>query len=175
MPTKYELQAELRSLAKGIIHIPITQLKKGELEQRIALFRGYKQDTEALPAAPKSKTGSPGPRDIPIADTKIAAGGAGAGAGAEFGIRVPVPPSERPTNKRPLGRPKLAKPRTQIRHMEDAELDAEGSLFPSVAKAAAERAERAERAEKPAPPASKSSEDDALALKVMRMLKAMRE
>jgi len=172
MPTKYELQAELRALAKGIIHIPITQLKKGELEQRIALFKGYKEDTEALPPAPKSKTGSPGPRDIPIADTKIAAGGAGAGAGVEVGIRVPVAPSERPTNKRPLGRPKLAKPRTQIRHMEDAELDAEGSLFPTVAKAAAERAERTERA---APPASKSSEDDALALKVMRMLKAMRE
>jgi len=169
MPTKYELQAELRALAKGIIHIPITQLKKGELEQRIALFKGYKEDTDALPAAPKSKTGSPGPRDIPIADSKIVAGGSGAGAGAEVGIRVPVPPSARPTNKRPLGRPKVPPARTQIRHMEDAELDAEGSMFPTVAKAAAERAE------KPAVPASKGSEDDVLALKVMRMLKAMRD
>jgi hypothetical protein len=166
MPTKYELQAELRSLSKGIINMPITSLKKNDLEQRIALFKGFKGEAEKLPPVENAKGGPLGPRKVPVAETAITAAG-GAGAGAEIGIRVPGAPAERPTNKRPAGRPKVSKPRISVRHIEEGELTADTApLFPGVTKAAARR-------EVPAAPASGS--DDELALKVMRMLRAMRE
>jgi len=169
MPTKYELQAELRALSKGIINMPITSLKKHDLEQRIALFKGFKGEAEKLPPVEKAKTGPLGPRKVPVADSTITAAG-GAGAGAEIGIRVPGAPAERPTNKRPPGRPKISKPRISVQHVEDGELTADAApLFPGVTKAAAKR-------EVPAGPAGPASgSDDELALRVMKMIKAMRE
>lgn len=70
MPTKYELQAELRELNRGFPRIPISRLKMHELEAHIDAVKKIKSETEAiLPTKkPVHGGGPPGPRPIPVDD-----------------------------------------------------------------------------------------------------------
>jgi hypothetical protein len=67
MPTKYELQAELRELNRGFPRIPISKLKMHELEAHIDAVKKIKSETAAiLPTKTPSLPGPKGPRVIAV-------------------------------------------------------------------------------------------------------------
>lgn len=66
MPTKYELQAELRELNRGFPRIPISKMKMHELEATIDSVKKLKAGTSAaLVGKEPAKAGRPGARAIP--------------------------------------------------------------------------------------------------------------
>ena len=67
MPTKYELQAQLRELNRGFPRIPISKLKMHELEAHIDAVKKIKSETAAiLPTKTPSLPGPKGPRVIAV-------------------------------------------------------------------------------------------------------------
>ena len=69
MPTKYELQAQLRELNRGFPRIPISKLKMHELEAHIDAVKKIKSETDSiLPTKTPSLPGPKGPRVIPVED-----------------------------------------------------------------------------------------------------------
>lgn len=66
MPTKYELQAELRELNRGFPRVPISKMKYHELEAMIDGIRKAKGESlEALPTKTPIRPGQYPPRPIP--------------------------------------------------------------------------------------------------------------
>lgn len=67
MPTKYELQAQLRELNRGFPRIPISKLKMHELEAHIDAVKKIKAETASiLPTKTPSLPGPKGPRPIAV-------------------------------------------------------------------------------------------------------------
>lgn len=66
MPTKYELQTQLRELTRGTKPLPIGKMKKEELVREITLRERVADERDAMGPAPKAKPGPLGPRKIPI-------------------------------------------------------------------------------------------------------------
>jgi hypothetical protein len=64
MSTKYELQAELRELNRGMKALPISKMKKHELEHAIDSMRKLKIEKAATPMPPPAKGGRPASRPI---------------------------------------------------------------------------------------------------------------
>jgi hypothetical protein len=137
MPTKYELQTQLRELTRGTKPLPIGKMKKAELERELALRSKLAEEREALGPAPKAKPGPLGPRRIPVIPV----------ATDDVVIRTPKAPAKRPVSHkeaRSIGAAStLADDSRRIAsHKEamEAEEEAVGSVFPAVAKAAKIRA-----------------------------------
>ena len=71
MPTKYELQAQLRELNRGFPRIPISKLKMHELEAHIDAVKKIKSETDSiLPTKTPSLPGPKGPRAIPVEEVE---------------------------------------------------------------------------------------------------------
>jgi hypothetical protein len=71
MPTKYELQAELRELNRGFPRIPISKLKMHELEAHIDAVKKLKTGTAAAMVDKKPVGGGrPGARPIPVEEVE---------------------------------------------------------------------------------------------------------
>jgi len=69
MPSKYELQAELRELNRGYPRIPISKMKMHELEATIDSVKKLKAGTSAaLVGKEPAKAGRPGARPIHVED-----------------------------------------------------------------------------------------------------------
>lgn len=67
MPTKYELQAQLRELNRGFPRIPISKLKMHELEAHIDAVKKIKNETDAiLPTKTPAVAGRPSARPIEV-------------------------------------------------------------------------------------------------------------
>ena len=115
MPTKYELQAQLRELNRGFPRIPISKLKMHEIEAHIDAIKKVKAETEAiLPTKTPARTGPKDPRPIPVEEV----------ASGSVTIRTPkVPPV------RNVGVPKGKKPGKAITAEDDP---FHSDLFPAV-------------------------------------------
>ena len=71
MPTKYELQSELRELNRGFPRIPISKMKMHELEAMIDSVKKVKAGTAAALVDKKPVGGGrPGARPIPVEDVE---------------------------------------------------------------------------------------------------------
>jgi hypothetical protein len=113
MATKYELQAELRELNRGMKALPISRMKKHELEHTIDSMRKLKIEKAATPMPAPAKAGRPMSR--PVASESIEDDG--------FVMHVPVAPRVRQVEKR------------SVKKVAD-KLKVDGSdLFPAVTKA----------------------------------------
>jgi len=109
MATKYMLQSELRELNKGFPRIPISTLKKHELEGQIALLKKKREELDSVTPPPVKKGPLP-KRPIEIEEQEDDEGNI---------IRMPKAPAPRPTKppprppaedgKRLPGRPPKAK------------------------------------------------------------------
>jgi len=64
MSTKYELQAELRELNRGMKALPISKMKKHELEHAIDSMRKVQVEKAATPMPPPAKGGRPASRPV---------------------------------------------------------------------------------------------------------------
>ena len=92
MPTKYELQAELRELNRGFPRMAITKMKMHELEAAIDSVKKLRTGAlEALATKTPSKTGRPSSRPISVENKED----------EDVVIRVPQPPAERKTKPPP--------------------------------------------------------------------------
>jgi hypothetical protein len=67
MPTKYELQAELRELSRGSPRIAISKMKMHELEGAIDAMKKIKAE---IAGKPHATPGPKGPRTIPVDDVE---------------------------------------------------------------------------------------------------------
>lgn len=113
MPTKYELQAQLRELNRGFPRIPISKLKMHEIEAHIDAIKKVKAETEAiLPTKTPVRPGHPGPRPIPVEEVES----------GPVTIRTPKMPPVRN-----IGVPKGKKPGKAISEDPDT-----SDLFPAV-------------------------------------------
>ena len=109
MPTKYELQAQLRDLNRGYPRIPISKMKMHELEGAIDAMKKIKEEIATkTPALPGPK----GPRVIPVEDVES----------GPVTIRTPKMPPVRN-----VGVPKGKKPGKAISEDPDT-----SDLFPAV-------------------------------------------
>jgi hypothetical protein len=71
MPTKYELQAELRELNRGFPRIPISKMKMHELEAMIDSVKKMKVGTETAMVDKKpAVAGRPSSRPIVVEETE---------------------------------------------------------------------------------------------------------
>ena len=125
MSTKYELQAELRALNRGMKALPISKMKKHELEHSIDVMKKLKVEKAATPIGAPAKAGRP--RSRPIASESIEDDG--------VVMHVPTVPKERQVEKRsaPVVKKKVVV--TKEEHLDTS------PLFPSVVKRAAEATE----------------------------------
>lgn len=134
MPTKYELQAELRELNRGFPRMAISKMKMHELEAAIDSVKKLKAGAEeALTTKTPSKTGRPSSRPIPVEEQED----------EDVVIHVPKPPAERKTKKEPKEPASLKSPLPPKRmtvSVEDGYNTA--SLFPGVMRRAQEAAEK---------------------------------
>ena len=91
MPTKYELQAELRELNRGFPRMAISKMKMHELEAAIDGVKKMKTGAlESLATKTPATGGRPSSRPIVVEDQED----------DDVTIRVPKPPAERKTEKR---------------------------------------------------------------------------
>jgi hypothetical protein len=92
--TKYELMTELRELNRGFPRIPISTMKKHELEAQIDVLKRYKADVGAtMLMKGQAKPGPLGPR--PIKMEAVKAEGEEDQDGENVIINAPVPPRPR--------------------------------------------------------------------------------
>ena len=118
MPTKYELQAELRELNRGFPRMPISKMKMHELEAAIDGVKKLKTGSmEALATKTPSTTGRPSARPIPVEDKED----------EDVVIKTPKAPAERKTGKKKAEEPFSA-----------------ATLFPGVMRRGAEAAKKNE-------------------------------
>lgn len=130
MPTKYELQAELRELNRGFPRMAISKMKMHELEAAIDSVKKLKAGAEeALTTKTPSKTGRPSSRPIPVEEQED----------EDVVIHVPKPPAERKTKKEPASL-KSPLPPKRMTVPDDGYNTA--SLFPGVMRRAKEAEEK---------------------------------
>lgn len=142
MPTKYELQAELRELTRGTKPLPIGKMKKEELVREITLRGRVADEREALGPAPKAKPGPLGPRKIPIipVDTD------------DVVIRTPAAPARRPVSHKQavemaiVAASSAKKPAASRAMMMRSEEEEVSQVLPGIAKAAKARATKPQEA-----------------------------
>jgi len=127
MSTKYELQAELRALNRGMKALPISKMKKHELEHSIDVMKKLKVEKAATPMGAPAKAGRPLSR--PIASDAV--------ADDDVVLHVPKAPKERMVEKRSAPKKKVVV--TKEEHLDTS------SLFPAVVKRAAEAADLRKR------------------------------
>lgn len=131
MPTKYELQAELRELNRGFPRMAISKMKMHELEAAIDGVKKLKAGSlEALATKTPSTTGRPSSRPIVVEDKED----------EDVVIHVPKPPAERKTKKEPASL-KSPLPPKRVTIEEDGGYNT-ASLFPGVMRRAQEAAEK---------------------------------
>jgi len=90
MSTKYELMAELRALNRGMKALPISKMKKHELEHSIDAMKKLKLEKAETPMGAPAKAGRPLSR--PIASESI--------EDDDVVLVVPKAPRERVVEKR---------------------------------------------------------------------------
>jgi hypothetical protein len=120
MSTKYELMAELRALNRGMKALPISKMKKHELEHNIDVMKKLKIEKAETPMGAPAKAGRPLSR--PIASDSIEDDG--------VVLVVPKAPRERLVEKRSAPKKKIVV--TKEEHLDTS------PLFPAVVKRAAE-------------------------------------
>jgi hypothetical protein len=98
--TKYELQAELRALNRGMKSLPICKMKKHELEHAIDTMKKLKQEKESTPLGPVTKMGRPLSR--PVASDSIEDDG--------VTMNIPVAPRIRQVEKRSIKKKPVTAP-----------------------------------------------------------------
>jgi len=126
MSTKYELMAELRALNRGMKALPISKMKKHELEHSIDVMKKLKVEKAETPMGPPAKAGRPLSR--PIASESI--------EDDDVVLVVPKAPKERLVEKRSAPKKKIV---VKEEHLCTA------PLFPAVVKRTAEAAELRKR------------------------------
>lgn len=125
MPTKYELQTQLRELTRGTKPLPIGKMKKEELIREIALRERVAEEREAMGPAPKAKPGPLGPRKIPV--VPIEAG--------DMVIKTPGVPARHPVSRKEAMLMRAAEEESDV-----------ARVLPGVAKAAKARASKPQEA-----------------------------
>jgi hypothetical protein len=155
MSTKYELMAELRALNRGMKALPISKMKKHELEHSIDAMKKLKVEKAATPVPPPAKAGRPLSR--PIASDSIEDDG--------VIMHVPKVPKERLVEKRSAPKKKAVE-----EHLDTS------SLFPAVVKRAAEATESRKKQigtpNKPIITVVHEDSDEEMAKKVKKLQKA---
>jgi hypothetical protein len=141
MSTKYELMAELRALNRGMKALPISRMKKHELEHSIDTMKKLKLEKAETPLGPPAKAGRPLSR--PVASEQVEDDG--------LVFNVPKPLKERMVEKRSAKK--------------EVELDT-SSLFSGVAKRTAEATAKRQAAAKPV---VKEDSDEEMAKKVKKL------
>jgi len=92
MSTKYMLMAELKELNRGFPRLPISTMKKHELEANIDILKKYKTDIAVtLPTKTPAKPGPLGPRKIQFEEKEQEDEGE-----ENVIIKAPVAPKPRP-------------------------------------------------------------------------------
>jgi hypothetical protein len=158
MSTKYELMAELRALNRGMKALPISKMKKHELEHSIDVMKKLKLEKAETPMGAPAKAGRPLSR--PIASESI--------EDDDVVLVVPKAPRERLVEKRSEPKKKIIV--TKEEHLCTA------PLFPAVVKRAAEAAEQRKRQfgtpSKPIVAIHPEDSDEEMAKKVKKLQKA---
>jgi hypothetical protein len=90
MSTKYELMAELRALNRGMKALPISKMKKHELEHSIDAMKKLKVEKAETPMGPPAKAGRPLSRPI-VSESVV---------DEDVTLHVPKPLRERQVEKR---------------------------------------------------------------------------
>jgi len=90
MSTKYELMAELRALNRGMKALPISKMKKHELEHSIDVMKKLKVEKAETPMGAPAKAGRPLSR--PITSESV--------VDEDVTLHVPKPLRERAVEKR---------------------------------------------------------------------------
>jgi hypothetical protein len=141
MSTKYELQAELRALNRGMKALPISKMKKHELEHSIDAMKKLKSEKEATPMGPPAKAGRPLSRPVHAEQVE------------DDGLLLTVP--------------KVLKERQVEKRSAKKEVDLDtSSLFPGVAKRTLEATAKRQAVVKPA---VKEDSDEEMAKKVKKL------
>jgi hypothetical protein len=162
MSTKYELMAELRALNRGMKALPISKMKKHELEHSIDAMKKLKLEKAETPMGPPAKAGRPLSR--PIASESI--------EDDDVVLVVPKAPRERLVEKRSDGGPKrkviVTKEHNGQEHLCTA------PLFPAVvaARSAEQRKRQFGTASKPIVAVHPEDSDEEMAKKVKKLQKA---
>lgn len=132
MPTKYELQSELRDLNRGFPRMAISKMKMHELEAAIDSVKKLRAGAEeSLATKTPSKTGRPSSRPIPVQDEED----------EDVIIHVPKAPAERKTKKEPVSPKGPARGTVAIDHGRlsgAVSNDYSSELFPGVMRRAKE-------------------------------------
>jgi len=132
MPTKYELQSELRDLNRGFPRIAISKMKMHELEAAIDSVKKLRAGAEeSLATKTPSKTGRPSSRPIPVEDQED----------EDVIIHVPTAPPERKTKKESTTKESTTKepgPKPPARGTKALDNDYGTDLFPGVMRRAKE-------------------------------------
>ena len=142
MSTKYELQAELRALNRGMKALPISKMKKHELEHSIDAMKKLKVEKAATPLGAPAKAGRPLSR--PVQSEQV--------EDDDVVLTVPKALKERVVEKRSVKKPEV-------------DLDT-SSLFPGVVKRATEATAKRQAA---ARPVVKEDSDEEMAKKVKKL------
>lgn len=140
MATKYELQAELRALNRGMKALPISKMKKHELEHSIDVMKKLKVEKAETPLGPPAKAGRPLSRPVQVEQVEDDG----------FVLNVPKALKERQVEKRSA--PKKKEEETLV------------TLFPGVAKRTLEA-----DAKKHVKYAAKEDSDEEMAKKVKKL------
>jgi hypothetical protein len=90
MSTKYELMAELRALNRGMKALPISKMKKHELEHSIDVMKKLKVEKAETPMGAPAKAGRPLSRPI-VSESVV---------DEDVTLHVPKPLRERAVEKR---------------------------------------------------------------------------
>ena len=150
MSTKYELQAELRALNRGMKALPISKMKKHELEHSIDAMKKLKMEKASTPMPAPAKAGRPLSR--PIASESI--------VDDDVVLTVPKPLKERQVEKRSAKKP-------VEEHLDTT------PLFPGVVKRAMEASDARKRqfgtSAKPVVTVTKDDSDEEMAKKVKKL------
>ena len=147
MSTKYELQAELRALNRGMKALPISKMKKHELEHSIDVMKKLKVEKAATPTGPPAKAGRPLSR--PVQSEQVEDDG--------LVLTVPTTLKERQVEKRSAPKKKPVE-----EHLDTS------SLFPGVAKRTLEATAKRQAVAKPVV-AVKEDSDEEMAKKVKKL------
>jgi len=133
MPTKYELQAELRELNRGFPRMAISKMKMHELEAAIDSVKKLMAGAEeALTTKTPSKTGRPSSRPIPVEEQED----------EDVVIHVPKPPAERKTKKEPSSLMSPLPPKRMTVPIQPSGEPNSAIFFPGVMRRAKEAEEK---------------------------------
>lgn len=144
MSTKYELQAELRALNRGMKALPISKMKKHELEHSIDVMKKLKVEKAETPLGPPARAGRPLSR--PVQAEQVEDDG--------LVLTVPKPLKERQVEKRSAKK--------------EVDLDT-SSLFPGVTKRTLEATAKRQAVATVAKPVVKEDSDEEMAKKVKKL------